>query len=225
MESSLHRTLKLQYAGGREAETEVTVGGYRIDARRGGRLFEIQCASLSAIKAKSRRLLAAGHDLTIVKPITRRTTIRRLARRRGKVVSSRRSPKVGAVHAVFDDLVFLHDVFPHPRLTIELPIVDVVQTRYPATRRCGRTARRRGYQVADVELSAVVEVRRLIRRDDPWDLIDAPPVGQSFGTRRLGRYLGCDRDAARRIVYFLAGCGAIERLGRTAEGNQFRRVA
>ena len=67
METSLHRELKLLYAGPR-AQYEVSLEGYRIDAVARGRLIEIQHGSLGAIRDKIRDLLQS-HRVTIVKPI------------------------------------------------------------------------------------------------------------------------------------------------------------
>ena len=58
METSLHRDLKKLYAGD-DSQTEVVLGGYRIDAVSGGRLIEIQHGSLSAIRDKIVRWLPA----------------------------------------------------------------------------------------------------------------------------------------------------------------------
>lgn len=56
METSLHRQLKRRYAG-RDGETEVRLGSYRIDAVAGDELVEIQLGSLGALRDKVRALL------------------------------------------------------------------------------------------------------------------------------------------------------------------------
>ena len=58
METSLHRDLKTLYAG-KDAQFEVSLGGYRIDVMSGGRLVEIQHGSLAAIRDKVQALLNA----------------------------------------------------------------------------------------------------------------------------------------------------------------------
>ena len=67
METSLHRELKLRYAGP-DARTEVRFGRYRVDAVAGGELIEIQNGPLAAISAKIADLLL-DHAVRIVKPI------------------------------------------------------------------------------------------------------------------------------------------------------------
>ena len=67
METSLHRELKLLYAG-QQARFEVPVDGYRVDAISRGRLIEIQHGSLAAIRDKVQCLLAE-HRVCVVKPL------------------------------------------------------------------------------------------------------------------------------------------------------------
>ena len=82
METSLHQQLKLHYAGD-ASQTEVVVGRYRIDAVRGDELIEVQCASLSAIKAKINALLHR-HTVRVVKPVVLRTRIAKKKTPKGK---------------------------------------------------------------------------------------------------------------------------------------------
>ena len=91
MATSLHQQLKAHYVAESD-QHEVVVGGYRIDAvDRQGRLIEIQCATLSAIRDKIRRLVEE-HDVIVVKPLAARKKITMLHRRGGDIVSSRFSP-------------------------------------------------------------------------------------------------------------------------------------
>jgi len=46
-------------------------------------------------------------------------------------VSRRWSPKRGAAVDIFDDLVHFTRAFPHKRLTLEVPLVEVEELRYP----------------------------------------------------------------------------------------------
>ncbi len=123
METTLHRQLKALYAG-TEARTEQRVAGYRIDAIRGEQLIEIQHGGLAAIRAKIGRLLE-NHDVLVVKPLVARKTLVRLTRKSGKEVSRRLSPKQATLLDVFQELVYFTRVFPHPRLTLQTPLVEV----------------------------------------------------------------------------------------------------
>ena len=104
MATMLHQQLKAHYVR-RIDRHEVLIDGYRIDAVDGrGRLIEIQCASLSAIRDKIRRLLET-HQVIVAKPLAARKRITTLHRRGGDVVSSRYSPVRQTLSHVFKELV------------------------------------------------------------------------------------------------------------------------
>ena len=149
METSLHRDLKTLYAGN-DAQFEVSLGGYRIDVMSGGRLVEIQHGSLAAIGDKVKTLLR-DYTVVVVKPIIVQKMLVKRAGKDGPVVSRRKSPKQGVLLDLFDDLVHFTQVFPHERLTIEVPLVDVEEWRYPGHGR-RRRWRLEDYQVEDQKL-------------------------------------------------------------------------
>src|SRR6476620_4585187 len=95
METTLHRQLKALYAGP-EARVEQRIAGFRIDAVCSDRLVEIQHGSLAAIRTKIAHLLES-HEVVVVKPLVVRKQLVRLAKRGGKEVSRRLSPKRGSL--------------------------------------------------------------------------------------------------------------------------------
>lgn len=209
---------------------EVTIGAYRIDVVRGGELIEIQCASLSAIRRKTLDLLQR-HDVRIVKPSIHRTRICRRDRRGGATVSCRLSPRRGQPHELFEELIYLRDVFPHPRLTLEIPIIDVDQHRWV---RQTKTRRRRdpGYVIEDTELTRVHASIELREPADLWKLLP-PEVAASaipltnhgsagFNTHDLAAAVGCPRWIAQRIAYVMRHCGAIQPTSRDKSGVRYR---
>ena len=127
METSLHRDLKLLYAGD-AAQTEVRLGRYRVDALVGDLLVEVQHGSLSAIRDKIRQL-CTHHRVLVVKPVVVRKSLVRLARADGPVVSRRLSPKRGTLVDLFHELVYFTRAFPHPNLAIEAVAVEVEEWR------------------------------------------------------------------------------------------------
>ena len=126
METSLHRDLKILYAG-RQAQYEVSLLGYRIDAIARGRLVEIQHGSLGAIRDKIRHLLQS-HRVTIVKPIVAAKTLVKKTAPGGEVLSRRLSPKRGQLLDLFDEMVHFTNVFPHRGLTLEVLLVEVEES-------------------------------------------------------------------------------------------------
>ena len=138
METSLHRQLKLTYAGD-GARVEVPVGRYRVDVVCDGRLIEIQHGSLAAIRDKVRTLLQ-DYQVLVVKPIIVRKRLVKKDAKEGRVIGRRMSPKRGRDIDLFHELIYFSSLFPHRNLCIETPLVDVEEWRYPGH---GRRRRRR----------------------------------------------------------------------------------
>ena len=213
METSLHRELKSLYAG-RDAQFEAQLGKYRIDVVSRGRLVEIQHGPLTAIRDKVKDLLRE-HRVTVVKPIVVRKQLVKLAAKGGQVTGRRLSPKRGQLLDLFDDLVHFTRVFPHRRLTLEVPLVDIEQWRYPGHGR-RRRWRRTDYQIEDQKLLTVHQTHRFRTRWDVAKLVSCP-LPQPFHTGNLAESLEVDRWIAQRIAYCLREMGVVRQVGK--QGN------
>jgi hypothetical protein len=214
METSLHRDLKTLYAG-RDAQFEVSLGGYRIDVVSGGRLVEIQHGSLAAIRDKVRALLKGRHQVLVVKPIVAQKLLVKRASKDGPVAARRLSPKRGTLLDLFDDLVHFTRVFPHRRLTLEVPLVDIEEWRYPGHGR-RRRWRMSDYQVEDQKLVAVHATYRFETAADLARLVERP-MPQPFHTGHLAQSLQVQRWIAQRIAYCFRQTGAVREVGK--QGN------
>ncbi len=223
METTLHRQLKALYAGG-EALVEQRLAGfrYRIDAVRGEELVEIQHGSLAAIRDKIAKLLAS-HRVLVVKPLVVRKTLVSLSRKGGKELGRKASPKRGTVLNIFDDLVYFTRVYPHPNLTLETPLVEIEERRYPGHGK-RRRWRKKDFVVEDQRLVAVVGVERFATHADLWRLIPAG-LGEPFHTGELAESLGVRRWIAQRIAYCLRKTGAADVAGKTGNAWLYRRAA
>ena len=221
METSLHRQLKALYAG-LEARVEQRLDGYRIDAVRGDELIEIQHGSLSAIGNKIERLLER-HRVLVVKPLVVRKTLVRLRKKGGKEIERRQSPKRGSILDLFEELVYFTRLFPHPNLTIETPLVEVEERRYPGHGR-RRRWRQKDFQVEDQKLVAVVGVERFRTCADLWRLIP-PGLAAPFHTAHLAEALGTRRPIAQRIAYCLRKTGAANVCGKAGNALLYQRAA
>ncbi len=219
METSLHKQLKELYAGPR-AKFEVPVGPYRIDVVNRGRLVEIQHGSLSAIRDKVRRLLDDDHLVTVVKPIVARKCLVKQAEKGGDVLQRRYSPKRGRLLDLFDELVHFTRVFPHRRLLLEVPLVEIEEWRYPGH------GRRRRWREND----HVVEDQRLVEVRDTWRfrtgrdlarLVDGPLPG-TFHTGHLAETLGVPRWIAQRMAYCLRHAKSIRQVGKQGNAALYR---
>lgn len=212
METSLHRSLKEQYATGGDRRPEVVVGGFRIDAvDDAGRLVEVQSGPLGPLRAKLGRLLVE-HRIRIVKPVPLRRRIVRRARPDGPDLSSRCSPRRGVLHDVFDDLIGVVRVFPHANLEIQVLGVSIDEIRVPRRRRPG-------YTVADRRLGEIQQSTSLVQAADLWRLLPQGCDGrQRFTTHDLAEQLGRPLWFAQRVAYCLRLTGAARVVGKA--GNR-----
>jgi len=210
METSLHRELKLLYAGP-AAQTEVRCGRYRVDAVVGDELIEIQHGHLAAIGRKVSELLA-DYEVRIVKPIVREKMIFKRRRRGGPVASRRRSPKRGRLIDLFDEMVRFTKVFPHPRLSIEALLVDVEEYRHPGHGR-RRWRHANDFQVADQLLVRAGDSRVLRTPADLVRLLECE-LPARFDTAVLAEVLNEPRDVAQKIAYCLRETGGVRKVGK-----------
>lgn len=210
METTLHRQLKERYALD-GALVEQRVGRYRIDVVQPRQLVEIQLASLTAIRDKIAALLNE-HRVLVVKPIVVRKHLVKRRRAGGQVISRRRSPKQGTLLDLFEELVHFTRVFPHRRLTLEVPLVEIEEWRYPGHGR-RRWRRDNDHVVEDQRLLEVICVHQFHTAADLCRLLpDRLP--KSFHTGHIAEGLGVQRWIAQRMAYCLRRCGAIQSVGK-----------
>jgi hypothetical protein len=202
--------LKRHYAG-TAARTEVVVDRYRIDAVVGRRLIEIQHGSLAAIRTKIARLVER-HSVLVVKPIVASKQLIKHAAEGGPVVSRRASPKRGKLLDIFDELVYFTRVFPHPRLTLEIVLVEIEELRHPGHGR-RRRWRRDDHVVADQRLVTIGDSIRLRTSRDLLKLLPAS-LPQKFHTGHLSDHLAVNRTVAQRVAYCLREMNAVETIGK-----------
>ena len=213
MESTLHQQLKDEYTD-ETSEQEVPFGRYRIDVVRDGQLIEIQHSSLSSIRDKIGKLVKK-HPVLVVKPIIVRRQLIKLNRKKGKVVDRRLSPKKGKLWDLFDELIHFTRVFPHPNLSLEVPLIDIEEYRYPGH------GRRRRWRKRD----HVVQDRKLVTIHDrhyfggPKDFCRLLPksLPSPFHTGQLATAIGVERWVAQRIAYCFRHMDVTKQVGK--QGN------
>ncbi len=211
METSLHRQLKQHYLR-RGARAEVPVDRYRIDVVCAGELIEIQHASLAAIRDKVRRLLAK-HRVRVVKPIVVRKQLVYVAKKGGRVLRRRLSPKRGSLLDLFDELVYFTRVFPHPNLTLEALLVETEEWRCERRERRARRRRRKNWRGVDQHLVKMGEAHRFRVAGDLLQVVPRT-ICRPFHTAHLAQALGVPLWSAQRIAYCLRQTGAVHEVGR-----------
>ncbi len=215
VETSLHRQLKEYYAGP-DAKIEARFGRYRIDIVDGDRLIEVQHSGLSSIRPKIKNLLQK-HDVEVVKPIIAKKRIVKLATKNGKVESRRWSPKRGGCLDVFHELIYFTSVFPHPRLTLRIPLVEIEEWRYPYRRRWFRGQFKiQDQKLLDVAAENVYRTNQDLRTLLPGDL------PQPFDTRQLAESMNIERWVAQKIAYCLRKTGGTKVCGKRGNSILYR---
>ncbi len=207
MATSLHTQLKSHYVAA-EDQHEVVVDRYRIDAiDRRGRLIEIQCASLAAIRDKIRCLLES-HHVIVVKPLAARKRITTLNRHGGEIVSSRYSPARQTLTQLFKELVHF-GIFPHPRLRLDVVMTEQEEFRVPPT---SRSSWRKKYSVAERTLVEVQTQFQLRTAADLWKSLNIQLIGE-FTTADLAKASGMPLWMAQKAAFcfrrmeFFTVCG------------------
>lgn len=214
----MHRQLKAWIAG-EDAPQEVRVGRYRVDAVVEGRLIEVQVSSLAALSRKLHDLLSE-HRVRVVKPVVARKAI---LRRIGRTATRRWSPKRGGWIDLFDELVYLTGVLPHPGLEIQALLVEVEEERRPKpAERC--RWKRANYEIDDRRLTAVVDERMIRAPSDLWQLL--PPMPKApFDTAELAAACGIPRWRAQRVAYTLSRSGAAKAVGKRGRSQLYAAAA
>ncbi|MFN0055811.1 MAG: hypothetical protein ACKV0T_27015 [Planctomycetales bacterium] len=218
METSLHRQLKEFYCGNAAAH-EVRVGEFRIDAIVEGQLIEIQQAALGALKRKVPELLQQ-HEVVVVKPLAAHKTIVRRDRAGGPMISRRVSPRHETLLDLFQELVSFVDVFPHPRLTVEVLLTEQEEERIKIRRR-KRWAK--DYRIADRRLVGVFSRHVLRTAADLQGLLpgDTP---ETFTTADVARLARIPRWLAQKMLYCLRQTGGVVACGKQGRSSAYRRT-
>lgn len=223
METSLHRQLKAVYAPA--AAREVRVDGYRIDAVVDGELIEIQQASLSALRDKVATLLER-HAVRVVKPLfARKRLVNGPCALLGEcaefieepgnaslpltALPGRWSPVRANRWSLFLELVHFVKVFPHPRLTLEVVLVEVLESRQATRIRRGRQRHR----ILDRQLLTVGE-RVLVRTRAVLLKWLPKTLPAEFTSADLAAAIPLPRWWAQKVTYCLREIGALETRGK-----------
>jgi hypothetical protein len=219
METTLHRQLKERFLHP-GSEIEVNVQRYRIDVVTDGRLIEIQHSGLAAIRDKIRDLLKNDYLVEVVKPLIARKRLIKLSGENGKVVQRRWSPRRGTMLDLFDELLYFTRVFPHPRLRLTCPLVEIEEQRFPGH---GRRRRRRAgdFVVKDRFLVQVIDTQCFQTAQDLHRILPNN-LPEPFDTRQLSDGLRIERWQAQRIAYVLRHTGSVKHVGKRGNTNLFQ---
>jgi hypothetical protein len=205
-EGALHAQLKDWYRQPGDL-LEQKVGGYVIDLVRGDQLVEFQTGGFAPLRKKL-AALAEEHRVRLVAPIAVSRRIVRLSDD-GEILSSRRSPRKGCLHDVFDRLVSIPALVAHPNFELEVLLTHQDELRMFTP---GRAYRRHGWVVQGRSLLSVEESAVIASIDDAARLL--PVLAETFDTAELAAGSCIDRRLAQRMAYCLRAMGVIEPVGK-----------
>lgn len=205
-EGALHRQLKEWYRLPGDV-LEQKVGGHVIDLVRGELLVEFQTGGFAPLRKKL-EVLAQEHRVRLVAPVAASRRIIRLSAE-GEILSSRRSPKKGCLHDVFDRLVSIPALLAHPNFELEVLLTHEEELRVFTP---GKAYRRRGWTVAGRTLVRVEGSFPIASCADAAALL--PVLAAEFDTAELAAASSIDRRLAQRMAYCLRALGVIEPVGK-----------
>jgi hypothetical protein len=215
-EGALHAQLKEWYRQPGDL-LERKVGGYVIDLVRGGLLVEFQTGGFAPLRKKL-DTLAPAHRVRLVAPVAVTNRIVRLSDD-GEILSSRRSPRRGRLHDVFDRLVSIPALIAHPNFEIEVLLTHQDELRMF---RPGRAYRRRGWVVQGRSLVSVEASVLIAGPDDAARLL--PKLEATFDTAELAAASCIDRRLAQRMAYCLRALEVIVPVGKRGGAVLYARV-
>jgi hypothetical protein len=215
-EGALHAQLKEWYREPGDL-LERKVGGYVIDLVRGHLLVEFQTGGFAPLRTKL-AALAEEHRVRLVAPVALSRRIVRLSDN-GEIISSRRSPRRGCLHDVFDRLVSIPALVAHPNFELEVLLTHQDELRMFQV---GRAYRRRGWVV---EGRSLVSVEQSVLITGPADAARLlPELGETFDTAELAA-AGCiDRRLAQRMAYCLRALDVIAPVGKRGGAVLYARM-
>jgi len=212
-ESSLHRTLKFQYAG-EEGRIEEAVGEYVADGiSKAGEYIEVQTGNFAPLKKKVKEFAALG-KVQIIHPVAVRKIIE-VYDTKGSKLYRRKSPKKGSLWDLFDALLYAPELPLIRGVTIEVVLADITEKRV----KDGKGSwRRRGISIKDRELAAWHESVLLKK---PGDYLRFVPFKKTeeFTVSLLADKTGVDKWTARKALYVLTKIKVVKRIGK--KGNSW----
>jgi hypothetical protein len=215
-EGALHAQLKQWYRQPGD-RLERKVDGYVIDLVRGDLLVEFQTGGFAPLRKKL-DVLAQEHRVRLVAPVAVTRRIVRLSDA-GEILSSRRSPRRGCLHDVFDRLVSIPALVAHPNFEIEVLLTHQDELRMFKP---GRAYRRRGWVVQGRSLVSVEESVLISSLEDVVCLL--PELEATFDTAELAAGSCIDRRLAQRMAYCLRAMGVIEPVGKRGGAVLYARA-
>jgi len=193
-------------------QIEVPYKGFIIDIKRDDLLIEIQTKSLGALKKKLNHLLDINR-IRIVHPIIKTKEIIVLSPD-DNVLRKRQSPKRGDITDIFEELIYIPELFKHLNLELLLLMVSIQEIRKDDG---NGSWRRHGISIINAKLKKVHEEHLLV---DGIQLLKYLPqyiILNDFTTKDLSSAMNITLNRAQKICYCLSRMDLIESISK--KGN------
>ncbi|MDR1363300.1 MAG: hypothetical protein LBJ35_04565 [Spirochaetaceae bacterium] len=215
-ESSLHRSLKLAYAG-EDGGIEVANGEYICDCvNTAGDIIEVQTGSFAPLRKKLPQL-SRNYHVKIVYPIIEEKHIA-LYDNNNNLTHLRKSPKRGCKWDLFNALIYAPLLPLLPNLTVDLAIVDILEER----KADGKGSwRRDGVSIRDKFLQNHKQTIVLCRLKDYLQFIPFK-TNEPFTAALLADKSRVKPALARKTIYVLNRLELIEQIGKCGRSKLYR---
>ncbi|MDF2686477.1 MAG: hypothetical protein K0S55_1659 [Clostridia bacterium] len=127
-EKTLHKILKC-YFEPYEINREVKIGGYVADIVGENGIIEIQTQQFNAMRKKLEVFLSVG-IVTVVYPIAHIKWLSWIDTETGQKTKSRKSPKIGQIYSIIDELYKIKFLLTNPNLHFCIALIDMEEYRY-----------------------------------------------------------------------------------------------
>lgn len=210
-ESHLHREIKNKYSNSTDS-LEVSVAGKIVDILSENQIIEIQTSNFGALRKKLKFLLNF-YPVKVVYPLIREKKIT-IINTDGEIVRSRKSPKTGNFIEIFNEILYIPDLFLNPYFSFEIIQVDVEEIRCDDGK---GSWHRKGISIKNRILKKMYPPRVI---KSPEDLFKLLPLQQLplLSSKLITETLNIKMRQAQKILNFFKNTGVIIPVSK--EGNR-----
>ncbi len=213
-EQTLHEQLKEHYAMETGA-VETTIGDYRIDVMRSGKLIEIQTKNFSSIREKLRKLVK-NHYVKLVHPVPFNKWITRLDKSEHQV-GRRKSPKTGRPEDLFRELVYIPNLLSNHNFEVEVALVNMEEYLIDDGK---GSWRRKRWSIHDRRMINVHE-KHLFQAPQDFLRLFPETLPTKFTSRILAEKSKLRRSLAQKMVYCLRNMDVIKKVGKKGRAHLY----
>lgn len=213
-ERRLHSILKFYYESDPSLH-EIKIGRYFADILTGNQIIEVQTGDLGRL-GKKLNVFLKDHNVTVVHPLAKNSTVIRIDQETGECISRRKSPYHANIYSAVSQLYRIRPYLSDPNLALRLVFITVEEYRTP---NCGKRGRHRG----SVRLERFPqEILYEIDLSTPEDYRIFLPSGlpEQFTSGDLKRITKCPNSSL--LLTVLTSVGTVERIGKSGNSYVYR---